>query len=60
MEFKEQSLKEIIAMIKAGNTTQKEVYEYFLDRISVLDPKIEAFNLVHKTFQETGIHTTLA
>lgn len=60
MEFKNLSLKEIIAEIKLGNTTQKEVYEYFLGRIKTLDPKVEAFNLVHDTFNNQDIHSPLA
>jgi aspartyl-tRNA(Asn)/glutamyl-tRNA(Gln) amidotransferase subunit A len=60
MKFKEKSLKEIIAMIKSGETTQKEVYDYFLNRIRTLDPQIEAFNLVQETFQAQDIHSALA
>ena len=59
-EFKNLSLKEIIAEIKSGKTTQKEVYEYFLNRIKNLDPKLEAFNLVHETALEQDIHSPLA
>lgn len=59
-EFKNQSLKQIISEIKSGETTQKEVYEYFLNRIQTLDPKVEAFNLVHDTFTEQDIHSPLA
>ena len=33
MEFKDLSLKEIIAKIKSGETTQEIVYDYFLNRI---------------------------
>ncbi|MDD5376937.1 MAG: Asp-tRNA(Asn)/Glu-tRNA(Gln) amidotransferase subunit GatA [Candidatus Gracilibacteria bacterium] len=59
-EFKNLSLKEIIAEIQSGKATQKEVYDYFLARIRALDPKIEAFNLVHDTFQDQDIHSPLA
>lgn len=59
-EFKNLSLKQIIAMIKSGETTQKEVYDYFLGRIKTLDPKVEAFNLVHDSFIEQDIHSPLA
>lgn len=60
MEFKNLSLKQIIAEIKSGKTTGQEVYEYFLGRIKTLDPKIEAFNMVHDTFKDQDIHTALA
>ena len=60
MEFKNMSLKEIIAEIKSGKTTQQEVYEYFLDRIKALDPKIEAFNLVSHTREDQDIHSPLS
>ncbi len=60
MEFKTLSLKELIQEIKSGKTTQKEVYDYFFDRIKTLDPKIEAFNLVHDTFVDQDIHSPLA
>ncbi|MDD5197738.1 MAG: Asp-tRNA(Asn)/Glu-tRNA(Gln) amidotransferase subunit GatA [Candidatus Gracilibacteria bacterium] len=60
MEFKNLSLKQIVAEIKSGNTTGKEVYEYFLGRIKTLDPKVEAFNLVHETFKDQDIHSPLA
>lgn len=59
-EFKNLSLKEIIAMIKSGETTQKEIYEYFLGRIKTLDPEVEAFNLVHDSFTEQDIRSPLA
>lgn len=60
IEFKTMSLKEIITAIKSGNATQKEVYDYFLGRIRVLDPKIEAFNLIHDTSENQDIHSPLA
>jgi len=60
MEFKDLSLKQIIAEIKSGKTTQKEVCDYFLTRIKTLDPKIEAFNLVRDVFEEKDIHSPLA
>lgn len=59
-EFKNLSLKEIIAMIKSGETTQKEVYDYFVDRIKTLDPQVGAFNLFHETFTEQDIRSPLA
>ncbi|OIP52259.1 glutaminyl-tRNA synthase (glutamine-hydrolyzing) subunit A [Candidatus Gracilibacteria bacterium CG2_30_37_12] len=59
-EFKNFSLKEIIAMIQSGKTTQKEVYEYFLTRIKNLDPQLEAFNLIHETASEQDVHSPLA
>ena len=60
MEFKNLSLKQIIAEIKSGKTTQKEVYEYFLARIKTLDTTLEAFNLVHETYNLQDIHSPLA
>lgn len=60
MEFKNLSLKELIREIKSGHITQKEVYEYFLARITTLEPSIEAFNLVHDSFVDQDIHAPLA
>ncbi len=60
MEFKNLSLKEIIAEIKSGRATQKEVYEYFLGRIKALDGELKAFTHTHETFTEQDIHSPLA
>lgn len=60
MEFKDLSLKEIIAWIKAKNFSQKEVWDYFQDRIKKLDPTLEAFNLVNSDFVEKDIGSPLA
>ena len=59
-EFKNLSLKEIITLLKSGATNQKEVYEYFLDRIRTLDPTIKAFNLVHEKSALQDIASSLA
>jgi Asp-tRNA(Asn)/Glu-tRNA(Gln) amidotransferase A subunit family amidase len=47
MEFKDLSLKEIIGKIKSGETTQEEVYRYFLNRIDSVNPSIDAFNYIN-------------
>lgn len=60
MEFKNLSLKEIIAKIKSGETTQKEVYDYFLSRIEKNNPHLDAFNLVNKDFVEKDKNSILA
>ncbi|MDD2516459.1 MAG: Asp-tRNA(Asn)/Glu-tRNA(Gln) amidotransferase subunit GatA [Candidatus Gracilibacteria bacterium] len=60
MEFKDLSLKEIIAKIKSKEVTQKEVYDYFLARIEKLDPTIEAFSYINKEFVEQDINSPLA
>jgi aspartyl-tRNA(Asn)/glutamyl-tRNA(Gln) amidotransferase subunit A len=60
MELKNLSLKQIIAEIKTGKTTQKEVYDYFISRIQQLDPTIEAFNTVHEVYHPQDIHSPLA
>lgn len=60
MEFHTLSLKQIIQEIKSGNTTQKEVYDHFLARIKTLDPTLEAFNLVHETYEDQDVHSPLA
>lgn len=60
MEFSNLSLKELVQAIKTGKTTQREVYNYFLDRIHALDPEINAFNLVHEDFEEKDINSSLA
>jgi Asp-tRNA(Asn)/Glu-tRNA(Gln) amidotransferase A subunit family amidase len=60
MELKNLSLKQIIAEIKTGKMTQKEVYDYFISRIQQLDPTIEAFNTVHEVYHPQDIHSPLA
>lgn len=60
MEFKDLSLKEIIAKIKSGETTQKEVYEYFLARIDKINPTLDSFNFINKEFIEKDINSPLA
>lgn len=60
MELKDLSLKQIIEDIKSGKISQKEVYDYFLGRIKVLDPQIEAFNYVNEEFQEKDKNSLLA
>ena len=60
MEFKDLSLKEIIELIKSQKTTQEEVYRYFLNRIDVLDPEIQAFNFVNNGFNVRSLDSKLA
>ncbi|MDD2486778.1 MAG: Asp-tRNA(Asn)/Glu-tRNA(Gln) amidotransferase subunit GatA [Candidatus Gracilibacteria bacterium] len=60
MELKDLSLKQIISEIKSGKISQKEVYDYFLDRIRKFDPQIEAFNFVNEDFQEKDSNSILA
>ena len=60
MEFKDMGLKEIISLIRNGETTQHEVFRYFLNRISSLDGEIEAFNFVNNGFAERPIDSALA
>jgi len=60
MEFKNLSLKEIIAKIKSGETTQKTVYDYFLNRIETINPQIDSFNLINKNYIEQDNNSILA
>jgi Asp-tRNA(Asn)/Glu-tRNA(Gln) amidotransferase A subunit family amidase len=60
MELHKLSLKEIIKNIKSKQVSQKEVYNYFLDRIVNFDSKIEAFNYINKNFLEQDINLPLA
>lgn len=61
MNFKDLSLEEIIAKIKSGETSQKEVWDYFMGRIKKYDSKIESFNFVNENwFIETDINSPLA
>jgi len=60
MNFATLSLKELIQAIKSGKTTQKEVYNHFLGQIKTLDPKLQAFNVVHENFEEKDISSPLA
>ena len=59
MEIKDLSLKQIIDEIKVWKLSQKEVYDYFLDRIKKFDPQIEAFNFVNEEFIEKDISSAL-
>ncbi len=60
MELHKLSLKEIIWNIKSKKISQKEVFIYFLDRITNLDPNIEAFNYINQNFLEQNINLPLA
>ena len=60
MEFKDLSLKQIIATIKSGKASQKEVYDYFLDRIKEFDGDLQAFNLIHPDFVEKDPKSVLS
>ncbi|EKE28315.1 MAG: hypothetical protein ACD_3C00079G0001 [uncultured bacterium (gcode 4)] len=60
MEFKDLSLKEIIAKIKDWVTTQEEVYEYFLNRIDKINPEVDAFNFIQREHTKKDIWSRLA
>lgn len=61
MKFKDLNLEEIIAKIKSGETSQKEVWDYFMGRIKKYDSKIESFNFVNENwFIENDLNTPLA
>ncbi len=60
MTFKDLSLEEIIAKIKAWETTQSEVNNYFLERIKKYDGNLNAFNFINEDFRETSSETALA
>jgi aspartyl-tRNA(Asn)/glutamyl-tRNA(Gln) amidotransferase subunit A len=44
MQFKNLSLIELRDLIVSGKTTQKEIYEYFLERTKKYNPELNAFN----------------
>lgn len=54
------SLKELVAAIQSGETTQQAVYDYFLARIDAHDTELQAFNCVNRTFEARDIHSPLA
>lgn len=60
MEFKDLTLKQIIAKIKSWETNQEEVYKYFLGRINNLDSQLEAFNYVNEWVNVQDINSPLA
>lgn len=60
MQFKDLDLTEIIGLIRSGETTQEEVFRFFLNRIESIDPKIEAFNWVNHGFMERPLESELA
>lgn len=60
MNFKDLSLEEIISKIKSGETSSKEVFDYFLARIQKYDSKIKAFNYINKDGLQDKKDSTLA
>jgi Asp-tRNA(Asn)/Glu-tRNA(Gln) amidotransferase A subunit family amidase len=48
MKFEKMSLEEIISLIKEEKTTKEEVFDYFLNRIKNIDPKIKSFIYVNE------------
>lgn len=60
MSLHELSLTEIIAQIKSGHLSQKEVFEYFQERIRNLDPQIQAFDAVQEFSKDQPIDSILA
>ncbi|QFR38612.1 Asp-tRNA(Asn)/Glu-tRNA(Gln) amidotransferase subunit GatA [Candidatus Gracilibacteria bacterium 28_42_T64] len=47
MNFKDLSLEEIILKIKSGETTNKEVFDYFQTRIEKYDDTIQSYNYIN-------------
>lgn len=50
MDFKKLSLEQIIEKIKNKETTKKEVFEYFLNRIKKYDNKINSYNFINENW----------
>lgn len=50
MNFKNLSLEQIIEKIKTKQTTKKEVFDYFLNRIKKYDNKINSFNFINENW----------
>jgi len=48
MNFKDMSLEEIISKIKSGETTNKEVFDYFMARTKKYDDKIKSYNFLNE------------
>ncbi len=48
MKFKDLSLEEIINKIKSWETSKKEVFDYFQNRIEKYDNKIKSYNYINK------------
>lgn len=60
MNFKDLSLIEIIEKIKSGETTSKEVFDYFVKRIEKYDSKVKAFNYINKDWLQENTDSLLA
>lgn len=60
MTFKDLSLEEIIAKIKAGETTHSEVNNYFLERTKKYNTQLNAFNFINENFQDYSEESQLA
>ena len=61
MNLKDLSLEQIIFKIKQKELSQKQVWDYFSDRIKKYDNKLQAFNFINKDwFTENDINTPLA
>ena len=61
MNFKDLSLEEIIKKIKSCETTNKEVFNYFLKRIKKYDNKLKVFNFIDEVWsKETSKEKILA
>lgn len=48
MNFAFASLEEIVQKIKSGETTSKQVWDYFMGRIKKYDPQVESFNYINE------------
>jgi len=60
MNFKNMSLEEIISKIKSWETTNKEVFDYFLDRTMKYDDKIKSYNLINQNWLNNNTEGKLA
>lgn len=59
MSYKDMSIEEIIEKIKSWETTKKEVFNYFLQRIKKYDKEILSFNYINKNWLNEDANTIL-
>lgn len=55
MEFKNFSLLELEDLVKNGNATYQEIYDYFLERAKKYDEELGIFDMLPKEEKITGL-----
>ena len=60
MNFAFASLEELVQKIKSGETTSKQVWDYFMGRIQKYDSQVESFNYINEKGLTQDTSTALA